>query len=191
MQRPRVFITHCDKKIEPTAFAARIINLIGCTPVIAEAQSRLSKSVLNFVIGSMNSCDAVVVLATCDNNTSPSQGVLLEIGKLQKTRKFKGKYIIIKEDKAVLSPMIEEARYNFSIRNFGPIAEAILLELGSMGLFRNYYEMPGSEMQVHELIGTLSSLKSLSKKNGINRKLFSASAKNLVQGFVNKIIYSK
>ncbi len=148
MPKKKVFVSHCEGELKPTDYAIRIIDLIGCVPVIAEREPKLSRNVLSLVSDTMDSCDAVVVIATPDrdgtNGKEPSQGVLVEIGQLQQNGKFEGKYFILKEESVVLGPMIPEARYKFNMSDHAPIAEALLLELGSMGLFRNYFEIPGS-----------------------------------------------
>ena len=147
-----MFISHCENELKPTDYAIRLIDLIGCVPVIAEREPKLSRTVQSLVSDTMDSCDAVVVIATPDrdstNGKEPSQGVLVEIGQLQQNEKFKGKYFIIKEESVVLGAMIPEARYKFSMSDHAPIAEALLLELGSMGLFRNYFEIPGSDYKI-------------------------------------------
>ncbi len=190
MPRKRVFISHCENNMGPTDYAIRIIDLIGCIPVITEREPKLSRSVSNLVSASMDSCDAVVVIATPDgdgtNGKGPSQGVLVEIGQLQKIGKFNGKYFIIKEESVSLSPMIPEARYKFSRSDYAPIAEAILIELGSMDIFRNYFELPGSDYMIHELMGTLSQLKDLRKKGALTKEQFIESKENLIRTAVEE-----
>ena len=188
MPRKRVFISHSENNFGPTEYAIRIIDLIGCVPVIAEGEPKLSRTVANLVSDSMDSCDAVVVIATSDrdgtNGKEPSQGVLVEIGQLQTNEKFKtGKYIIIKEESVVMGPMIPEARYKFSMSDYAPLAEAILIELGSMDLFRNYYELPGSDLKLHELMETLSQLKDLGKKGVLKQEIFK---ENVIRETVNE-----
>ena len=109
------------------------------------------------------------------------KGVLVEIGQLQQNEKFKGKYFIIKEESVVLGPMIPEARYKFSMSDYAPIAEALLLELGSMGIFRNYFEIPGSDNKVHELMETLSQLKDLGKKGALKKEQFNEIIEQLIR----------
>lgn len=166
--KPRVFISHCETNFTPTDFAIRIIDLMGCTPVIAEREPKLSRTVPSLVHDSMDSCDAVIVIATPDRDSPSgkecSQGVLVEIGQLQKSEKFKGRFVIIKEQSVVFGPMIPEARYKFNGSDLSPIAEAVLIELGSMSLFKNYYEMPGSDMEMHKLIEVINQLKDLANK---------------------------
>lgn len=185
MSKKKVFVSHCENEIKPTDYAIRLIDLIGCVPVIAEREPKLSRNVLSLVSDTMDSCDAVVVIATPDrdntNGKEPSQGVLVEIGQLQQNEKFKGKYFIIKEESVVLGPMIPEARYKFSMLNYAPIAEALLLELGSMGLFRNYFEIPGSDNKIHELMETLSQLKELGKKGALKKEQFSEIIEQLIR----------
>ena len=185
MPRKKVFISHCENELKPTDYAIRLIDLIGCVPVIAEREPKLSRNVLSLVSDTMDSCDAVVVIATPDrdstNGKEPSQGVLVEIGQLQQNEKLKGKYFIIKEESVVLGPMIPEARYKFSMSDYAPIAEALLLELGSMGLFRNYFEIPGSDNKIHELMETLSQLKELGKKGALKKEQFSEIIEQLIR----------
>ncbi len=159
MPGPRIFICHSETNFAPTDYAIRIIDLIGCVPVIAENQPKLSRNVSTLVSDTIETCDAVVVIATPDRDTpngngkEPSQGVLIEIGQLQKNRKFKGKYFFIKEKSVVLSPMVDEARYEFENGNYSSIAEAILIELRGMKLFRNYY---ADNKRHHGLFGKLN-----------------------------------
>ena len=188
MASNRVFISHNETNFGPTEYAISIIDLIGCIPVIAEKEPRLSRTVRSLVSGSMNSCDAAIVIATPDrkgiDGKEPSQGVLVEIGQLQENEKFKGKYVIIKEESVVLGPMIPESRYKFSKSNYGPIAESILIELGGMGLFRNYYEIPGSDLQIHELMETLYQLRELGLKGALKPEYF----KNTVEEVIKKTV---
>lgn len=190
MQRKRVFISHSENNFGPTEYAIRIIDLIGCVPVIAEREPKLSRTVASLVFDSRDSCDAVVVIATSDrdgtNGKEPSQGVLVEIGQLQENEKFTGKYFIIKEESVVLGPMIPEARYKFSMSNYAPLAEAILIELGSMDLFRNYYELPGSDLKIHELMETLSQLKDMGKKGVLKPEIFKELVETLIRKTVNE-----
>ena len=160
----------------PTDFAAKIIKLIGCEPVIAEVQPKGSKSVHDVVSDAMNSCDAVIVIATADlqngEKSSPSSGISEELGILKAPEKLKGKYFVILEQGVVLSAMNSIARYSFTKEDLSQIAIAILIELGSMGLFRNYYEMPGSELQIHKLMETLASLKDHVEKGHIQKDVY-------------------
>ena len=192
MQRKRVFISHSENNFGPTEYAIRIIDLIGCVPVIAEREPKLSRTVASLVFDSRDSCDAVVVIATSDrdgtNGKEPSPGVLVEIGQLQENEKFTGKYFIIKEESVVLGPMIPEARYKFSMSNYAPLAEAILIELGSMDLFRNYYELPGSDLKIHELMETLSQLKDLGKKGVLKREIFKEAVEDSIRNTVNELL---
>ena len=188
MPKKKVFISHCEAELKPTDYAIRLIDLIGCVPVITEREPKLSRTVISLVSDTMDSCDAVIVIATPDrdstNGKEPSQGVLVEIGQLQQNEKFKGKYFIIKEEGVVLGPMIPEARYKFSMSDYAPIAEALLLELGSMGLFRNYFEIPGSDNKIHELMETLSQLKELGKKGALKKEQF----KEIIEDLIRKTI---
>lgn len=60
MKKNRIFITHCETNLCPTEYAIEIIFLIGCIPVIAEKEPKLSRTVRNVVYDSMDSCDAVI-----------------------------------------------------------------------------------------------------------------------------------
>lgn len=192
MPKKKVFVSHCEGELNPTDYAIRLIDLIGCVPVIAEREPKLSRNVLSLVSDTMDSCDAVVVIATPDrdgtNGKEPSQGVLVEIGQLQQNGKFKGKYFIIKEESVALGPMIPEARYKFSMSDYGPIAEALLIELGSMGLFRNYFEIPGSDNKIHELMETLSQFKELGKKGALKKEQFNEIIEQLIRKTVEEQI---
>jgi len=139
----------------------------------------------------MESCDAVIVIVTAeinDSNNSPSQGVLIELGLLKKSEKFKGRYFIIKEESVTLSPMIPDSRYKFSKSNFGPIAEAIIIELTSMGLLRNYYEIKGSDLKIHELMEYLDQLRNLANQKILNPDSFKECVENLVRNTVDRIV---
>jgi hypothetical protein len=113
----------------------------------------------------MDSCDAVIVIATPDDDSpmgkTPSQAVSVEIGRIQEIKKFENRYVIIKEETVKFGSMIPEVYYKFTMNDYGPIAEAILIELGSMGLFKNHYELRGSELQIQELMETLVKLRDL------------------------------
>lgn len=184
MKRNRIFITHCEANFGPTEYAIEIIFLIGCIPVIAEKEPKLSRTVRNVVYDSMDSCDAVIVMATPDldgkNGKTPSQSVVDEIGQLQRSEKFKNRYIIIKEETVVFGPMITEAYYEFSMLNYGPIAKAILTELKSMELFRNYYELPGSDLDLHELMENVQNLQDLRKKGILSQQDFKGAINTIV-----------
>lgn len=192
MGKPRIFISHCESNFEPTDYAIRIVDAIGCVPVVAEKEPKLSRIVRSLAYDTLESCDAAVVIATPDSDSalgkSPSQGVLVEIGRIQSLDAFKGKYVIIQEESVVLSPMIPEARYKFKMGNYGPLAEAILVELGSMGLFRNYYEIPGSDMQIHELMDTLSQLKELREKGVLKQEHYKSTITDVVKRMVEQLI---
>jgi Predicted nucleotide-binding protein containing TIR-like domain len=167
--KPKIFISHCERNFGPTDFAMRIIRDLGCVPIIAEEQPKLSRDIRSLVKSSMDSCDAVIVIATPDSDSptgkTPSQSVSQEIGWIQENKKFKNRYVILKEKSVKLGPMIQEGYYPFIMSDYGPIAEAILIELGSMGLFKNYYELKGSEFQILELLETLVKLRDLVQSN--------------------------
>ncbi|MGD0534313.1 MAG: TIR domain-containing protein [Methanoregula sp.] len=170
--KPRIFISHCERNFGPTDYAIRIIDALGCVPVIAEKQPKLSRNVVSLVGDSMESCDAVIVIATPDDNSSngktPSQSVSVEIGRIQENKKFTNRYVIIKEESVNFGAMISEVYYKFSMNDYSLIAEAILIELGSMGLFKNHYELYGSELQIQELMGRLANLRDLFRSGLLN-----------------------
>lgn len=163
--KPRIFISHCERNFGPTDYAIRIIDALGCVPVIAEKQPKLSRNVGCLVKSSIESCDAVIIIATPDDDSpagkTPSQAVSVEIGRVQAIEKFQNRYVIIKEKTVKLGSMIPEVYYNFSMDDFSSIAEAILIELGSMGLFKNHYELRGSELQIQQLMETLAQIQDL------------------------------
>ena len=82
MGKPRIFISHCESNIEPTNYAIQIIHNIGCIPVVAEIEPKLSKTVPTLVSGKMESCDVVLIIATPDRvhnkEKEPSQSVILK-----------------------------------------------------------------------------------------------------------------
>lgn len=195
MAKKRIFISHCETNFTPTNYAINIIDLIGCTPVIAEKEPKLSRNVRSLVDGTMESCDAAIVIATPDGDTKdgkgkqPSASVLVEIGNLQKDPKFKGKYVIIKEENVVLpNPMISEYHYKFNMSDFSRIAIAILVELGSMSMFRNYYQFSWSDLQLHDLLDALSSLKDMRDKGFLTPDQFKTNAKDMIEKVSNKIL---
>jgi hypothetical protein len=191
LPKPRIFISHSEKNREPADYAMRLLAYLGCTPVIAEEIPRSNRTIPDLVNDSMESCDAVIVIVTAeinDSNNSPSQGVLIELGLLKKSEKFKGRYFIIKEESVTLSPMIPDSRYKFSKSNFGPIAEAIIIELTSMGLLRNYYEIKGSDLKIHELMEYLDQLRNLANQKILNPDSFKECVENLVRNTVDRIV---
>lgn len=192
MKRPRIFISHSEKNFGPTDFVIKIIDLIGCIPVIAETQPKLSRSVLSLVNDTIESCDAAIFIVTTEDDGSsgkmPSQGVLVEIGKIRDLDKFKGRYFLIKEESVNLGPMIPEARYKFNGTNYAPIAEAILLELSSMGLFRNYYELPGSDLELHKLMEVLDHLRDIRKKGYLKGDIFKTALEDIVRKTVEDLL---
>jgi hypothetical protein len=192
LNRPKIFISHCEKKMAPTQYAMRIIELIGCIPIIAEKQPKGSNSVHEVVVNTMDQCDAVIVIATADQKNgdkySPSNGVSEELGILKTSPKFKNKYFVIIEEGVSLSAMDSIARYSFSKNNYGTIAEAILIELGSLGIFRNYYEMPGSNMQIHILMETLASFKLLVNAGHLNKDQIRESMVDIIKQFIDPIL---
>lgn len=195
IQKPRIFVSHCENNFEPTAYACRIINLLGCQPVIAETQPKHGKNVPNLVHGAMNSCDAVIVIATPDSKEgktwSPSRGVMTEIGQLTKSKKFKGKFTIIKETSVKLGAMIDTVYTTFEKNNYGPIAEGIMVELYSMGFYKNYFELPGNEMKMHEFMEALYELKKVGQRGTINQRHYKDAVKKLIEGTVAKVMNCK
>jgi hypothetical protein len=189
--KPKIFISHCESNFEPTDFAIRIIDALGCIPVIAETQPKLSRNVGSLVKSSLDSCDAVIVIATPDNDSpkgkTPSQAVSVEIGRIQEIKKFENRYVIIKEETVKFGPMIPEVYYKFSMNNFGPIAEAILIELGSMGLFKNHYELRGSELQIQELMETLAKLRDLFQSNLLKDESLKEIVEKLAQQMIDVV----
>lgn len=192
MQKPRVFICHCEKNIEPTDYAIRIIHALGCTPVIAELHPKKSRTIHLVVKDSMNTCNAVVVLATADykngNKYAPSSGVAGELALLKNSKKFRNKYFVIKEKSVALSAMNDESRYTFTKRNFSEIAFAIVFELGNMDIFKNYYELKGSELKVHKLLDTLHNLKELFSTGVMKKEHVEEILKEYFNNLLNVII---
>ncbi len=148
----------------------------------------------SLVSDSLDSCDVAIVIATPDGDApngkgkQPSPSVLVEIGNLQKMEQFKGKYIIIKEDSVVFSSMIPEVHYRFKMSDLSPIAVAILIELGSMGMYRNYYELPGSDLEIHELFGALSNLKDMKSKGLLNPDQFKTTVEDIIRKVIDKLM---
>ena len=192
MTKPRIFISHSERNFGPTDYAIRIIDLLGCIPVIAETQPKMSRPVRSLVQDSMDTCDAVIVILTPDiedgDKKSPSQGPLVEIGQLQKHEKLKDRYVIIKEKTVTLGPMIPEARYSFEMGDYGPIAEAILIELSAMGLYSNYYSMEGSEYGLHELMKLINEINDLRRAGVLSKKNLKDMIPQTMNKFINNII---
>lgn len=192
MGRKKVFISHCENNFDPTAYAIHIIELVGCIPVVAEREPKLSRDVKTVVYDLMNKCDAVIVIATPDRigptGMEPSPGVLMELGHLQENERFKNKYVIIKEESVVLGAMSSEARYKFTMSDCAPIAEAILIELGSMRLFRNYYELPGSDSNIHELMEIFYQLREMGIKKELSPENFERVIEELIRNTVKKLM---
>ena len=191
MSKPRIFLSHSEKCREPTDYAARLLHYLGCIPVIAENMPRGSRTIPDIVNASMDTCDAVIVIATADldgSSNNPSQGVLIELGILKGSEKFQGRYFIIKEDVVTLSPMIPDSRYKFTSNNFSNIAEAIIIELTSMGLLKNYYELKGSELKIHELMEYLDQLRNLAIEKILSPEQFKECVENLIRKTVEGII---
>jgi Predicted nucleotide-binding protein containing TIR-like domain len=193
MEKPKIFISHCQDNFKPTDYAIRIIDALGCTPVIAENQPKLSRPISNLVISTFDKCDIILVIATADltdkkNGKAPSRGVLQEVGMIKKSKKHKGKYFIVKESGVNLGAMSSETYYEFSKNNLGTIAEAILIELGSMGAFKNYFELKGSEYKFHEFIESIHSLKEMNIKGHIHSIFFEQAVTELITKAVNKIV---
>jgi hypothetical protein len=95
--------------------------------------------------------------------------------------------VIIKEETVKFGPMIPEVYYKFSMNNFGPIAEAILIELGSMGLFKNHYELRGSELQIQELMETLAKLRDLFQSNLLKDESLKEIVEKLAQQMIDVV----
>lgn len=192
MPKPRIFISHSEKNRDPTNYVINLLHYLGCIPVVVEDLPRSNSIVSSLVKGSMESCDAIIVIATSDlvgdSGNSPSQGVTIEIGKLQDNEKFKDKWFIVKEDTVNFGPMIPESRYKFSKTNFGPIAEALIIELVSRGLLKNYYELKGSELKIHELMEILDQLTELANKNILSPEQFKECVEKLVRNTVDRIV---
>jgi len=174
MARPRVFISHCADHDRPTQFAARIIASLGCVPVIAEDQPSLARTVPALVQGTMDSCAAVMIIATRDarrgTDWEASSSVVAELTTAQSDPRWKGRYFVVKEKGVVLSPLNPIAYRTFTARDVSPIAEAILLELSAMQLFSNYYAMSGSEYGLAELADVLAALRDLQERGVLQRE---------------------
>lgn len=192
IKRPRIFISHCEKNMGPTEYAMRIIELMGCEPMLAERQPKGSNSVNDVVRNLLDTCDAALVIATGDlpngNSKSPSNGVSVELGLLETNPKFKNKYFVFVEEGVVLSAMNGMARYTFKKEDYSQIATAILVELGSMNLFRNYYEMPGSDIGLHKVVEALSDLQKLGATGVLANETFIASAKEQINQFISNFV---
>lgn len=192
MLKPRIFISHCEKNMEATDYAIRIIHALGCTPVIAERVPKKSRSIHLVVRDSMNSCEAVVVIATPDlqngKKFSPSNGVSGELAILRNGKKWKNRYFVVKEENVVLSAMSDEARYTFIKGNYSEIAFAIITELDAMNLFKNYYELKGSELKIHDLLDTFHHLKELFSKGHMKKNEVAKHVKDCSAQIINSII---
>jgi nucleoside 2-deoxyribosyltransferase len=136
----------------------------------------------------MDSCDAVIIIATPDDDSpsgkTPSQAVSVEIGRIQAMEKFQNRYVIIKEKTVKLGSMIPEVYYKFSMDDNSQIAEAILIELGSMGLFKNHYELRGSELHIQELMETLAKLRDLFQSHLLKEE----GLKEIIEELANQMI---
>lgn len=55
-----------------------------------------------------------------------------------------------------------------------------------MDLFRNYYELPGSDLKIHELMETLSQLKDMGKKGVLKPEIFKELVETLIRKTVNE-----
>lgn len=137
----------------------------------------------NLISGSTEGCNAVVFILTTDT-------ILVDFLKEIKQLKEK-KYFIIKEDITGLNTLETETDYKYRRTDFGPIARSILIELGSLGYFQNYYEIRGSEMKMHELIATLYDFKELYKEGKLSKENFERFGKDLIEGAVKSIINDK
>lgn len=186
---PKIFISHCEKSMAPTEYAIRIIELLGCVPMIAERQAKGSNSVNDVVRNLLDTCDAAMVIVTGDQTNgdkrTPSNGVSVELGILETIPKFKSKYFVVIEEGVTMSAMNNMAWTSFTMSNFAPIATAILAELGSMNLFRNYYQMPGSDSNLHQVLETLNALKTVGANGALNNDLFKSSVSTLITEFIN------
>ena len=54
----KIFISHNEVNFGPTEYAIRIIDYIGCIPVIAKKQPKLTRPVSSLVTGTIDLCDA-------------------------------------------------------------------------------------------------------------------------------------
>lgn len=192
INRPKIFISHSQQNMAPTLFAMRIIELLGCTPIIAERQAKGSSSVNDAVRKLIDNCDAAIVIVTGEyingDKLSPSSGVSVELGILESIPKFKNKYFVVIQDGVSMSAMNGMAWTSFSLDNLAPIAESILVELGSMKLFRNYYELPGSDMELHTLLDVLHDLRKLGASGVLNNEEFKSAVAQQLNKFIAKFV---
>jgi hypothetical protein len=72
--------------------------------------------------------------------------------------------------------------------NYAPIAEAIVIELGSMRLFRNYYELPGSDSNIHELMEIFYQLREMGIKKELSPENFERVIEELIRNTVKKLM---
>jgi hypothetical protein len=171
--KPKVFVSHCEASTGPTEYCCRIIDLVGCTPVLAETQPKFARPVPGVVHGVMDDCDAAVVLLTADDKVGerfqPSRSVTVEVGNLQTHPSLKGKYLVIKEESVELGAMQVETYTTFTSGNYGPIATAVISELGAMGLFLNHHSVPGSDFPLLRLAEVAANIRGLARNMTLDK----------------------
>jgi hypothetical protein len=172
--KPKIFVSHCERTPGPTEFSCRLIDLMGCIPVLAEAEPKFTRPVSGVVHGGMDECDAAIVLLTPDDNVGghwhPSGSVTVEVGNLQTHPTLKGRFLVLKEESVELPAMQNETYTVFKPGNYGPIATALLSELGALGLFINHHAMAGSDFPLQGLADMASNIRGLARTVALDKE---------------------
>lgn len=140
-QEKRVFVSH-GTETKALIKIERFLRGLGITPVIVKDEPSLGKSIDDLVEEQMNSCEAVIILATKDDKVMNQEGkeyyqprpnVIHEIGLAQE--KVKEKVIYLKEEDCVfpsnISPKVWE---NFTQDNMENAFLKVVKELRAFGI---------------------------------------------------------
>jgi hypothetical protein len=135
--KARVFVTHGHADDVLDAVVHFIEDDLQLTAVVVKREPSRGAAVDDRVEALMDSCDAVVILATADDivgdNTQPRPNVIHEIGLAQ--AKMPTRIIYLKEEGAMfpsnVGPKIWES---FNRGNYGPVFSKIVRELRGLDL---------------------------------------------------------
>lgn len=134
--QPRIFLSHGSAENVLDA-VSRFVEDLGFVPVVMKRSATQGAAVDDAVPALMDSCDAIVVLATADDKQqdetfNPRPNVIHEIGLAQSM--MPTRIIYLKEDGAVFPSNIAPKLWeSFERGNYGPVFSKLVREFRAFG----------------------------------------------------------